>query len=79
MTSDFSAFNKTTSQSFNHQKGLIKRALSGKLSQCPECKKNLNIILPEHNNSKNNAQKAPGIYCVKGCTDIELEMEAVKK
>ncbi len=71
---DFSIKNKLTSQSFNKQKGLIKRILLGKSTTCPECKAELELILPE----TKNTNKKPGIYCKKGCTDIELELEAVQ-
>ncbi|RLV60362.1 hypothetical protein D5018_07505 [Parashewanella curva] len=70
--SDFDKINKLTSQSFKNQKGLIKRVLAGKASQCPECSHDLMLVLP-----KESAGKSPGIYCKKGCTDIELEMEQV--
>ncbi|MBM7073092.1 hypothetical protein JQC92_13810 [Shewanella sp. 202IG2-18] len=71
---DFSIFNKTTSQSFKQQKGFIKRVLNGKNLNCPECGKDLELILP----AKKDAVKNPGIYCKKGCTDIELDMDAVQ-
>ena len=78
---DFSILNKETSQSFKNQKGFIKRVLTGKSSNCPECGKDIELVLPEQANSKNasqkNTQKNPGIYCKKGCTDIELDMDAV--
>ena len=77
---DFSIFNKETSQSFKKQKGFIKRVLSGKSSSCPECGKDIELILPEQPKSKSaaqkNTQKNPGIYCKQGCTDIELDMNA---
>ncbi|MGL4446206.1 hypothetical protein [Shewanella sp.] len=69
----FTLLNQTTTASFNEQKQLIKRVLQGKSVQCPQCKQALTVILPE----KANAAHAPGIYCAKGCTDIELDMEAV--
>ena len=74
---DFSIFNKETSLSFKKQKGFIKRVLTGKNSHCPECGNGIELILPELNFHKKNTQKNPGIYCKKGCTDIELDMDAV--
>ncbi len=74
---DFSVFNKVTSQSFKKQKGFIKRVLTGKNSQCPECGNGVELVLPEQNAKQKNAQKNPGIYCKKGCTDIELDMDAI--
>ncbi|MCL1144343.1 hypothetical protein [Shewanella gaetbuli] len=74
---DFSAVNDTTLASFNQQKNLIKRMMKGNTAECSECKKPLTLVLPATTkNAKPNA-KAPGIYCAKGCTDIELDMEAV--
>ncbi|MGI2172720.1 hypothetical protein [Shewanella ulleungensis] len=74
---DFSAVNGPTLASFNQQKNLIKRMLKGNSATCADCNKPLTLQLPPNNkNAKPNA-KAPGIYCVKGCTDIELDMEAV--
>ncbi|WP_133407534.1 hypothetical protein [Parashewanella tropica] len=71
---DFESINKLTSQSFKQQKGLIKRVLNGKPSQCAECKQPLELVLPEDQKAKSS-----GIYCKKGCTDIELELDAVNK
>lgn len=72
-TSPFAALNQTTLTSFNEQKNLIKRVFKGKPVQCPHCQQALKVILPEY--AKTN-EKA-GIFCPKGCTDIELDMEAV--
>ncbi|MGL5391547.1 MAG: hypothetical protein ACRDA8_09290 [Shewanella sp.] len=71
----FSLLNQTTTSSFNEQKQLIKRVLQGKPVQCPTCGQALRVVLPE----QASAQQAPGIYCAKGCTDIELDMQAVAK
>lgn len=74
---DFSAVNGPTLASFNQQKNLIKRMLKGNSATCADCNKPLTLQLPPNSkNAKPNAN-APGIYCVKGCTDIELDMEAV--
>lgn len=66
---DISAFNKKAAKSFNHQKSLIKKVLSGKPVQCPECKTQLQL-----------SPRASGfkVCCNKGCTDIELEANTIK-
>lgn len=68
-TSPFAVLNQTTATSFNEQKNLIKRVFKGKPVQCPNCKQTLKMVLPE--------QAKAEIYCPKGCTDIELDMEAI--
>ncbi|MCC4831069.1 hypothetical protein LMH66_00270 [Shewanella sp. 10N.7] len=75
---DFSAVNGTTLESFNQQKNLIKRMLKGNSAQCSECNKPLTLQLPPNSTKAKASEKAPGIYCAKGCTDIELDMEAVE-
>ena len=75
---DFSQVNDPSAKSFNEQKNLIKRVLKGSPTQCPTCSKPLTLQLPT--NSKKALKptdKAAGIYCAPGCTDIELDMEAV--
>ncbi|MCL1112608.1 hypothetical protein L2703_03150 [Shewanella basaltis] len=74
---DFSAVNDTTSASFNQQKNLIKRMLKGNSATCTDCNKPLTLQLPPNSKNAKPSAKAPGIYCAKGCTDIELDMEAV--
>ncbi len=79
---DFSILNKETSQSFKQQKDFIKSVLTGKTTSCPECGKDIELILPGqagNNASQKSARKNPGIYCEEGCTDIELDMDAVVK
>lgn len=66
---DISAFNNKAAKSFNQQKALIKRILSGKSAQCPECNAQLQVS-PQANGFKVN--------CTKGCTDIELEANSLK-
>ncbi len=61
---DISAFNKNTAKSFNQQKSLIKKVLSGKKTQCPNCKLLLQLK-PIENGFK--------VSCDNGCTDIELD------
>ncbi|AZG72691.1 hypothetical protein [Shewanella livingstonensis] len=74
---DFSTINDPTLASFNQQKNLIKRMLKGNSATCNDCNKPLTLQLPPNTTKAKPADKAPGIYCVKGCTDIELDMEAV--
>jgi hypothetical protein len=74
---DFSAVNGTTLASFNKHKNLIKRMLKGNSATCSECNKPLILQLPPNTHKAKPSEKAPGIYCAKGCTDIELDMEAV--
>ena len=74
---DFSVVNGTTLESFNQQKNLIKRMLKGNSAICAECNKPLTLKLPPNTKNAKPAEKAPAIYCAKGCTDIELDMEAV--
>ncbi|QIR14095.1 hypothetical protein [Shewanella aestuarii] len=74
---DFSAVNDTTLASFNQQKNLIKRMMKGNTAECSECKKPLTLVLPANGKNAKASDKLPGIYCAKGCTDIELDMEAV--
>lgn len=60
------SFNKITSDSFHQQKNFIKKVLSGRITQCPECGQILKI-----NMSNTNEQST--IRCAKQCTDIELD------
>lgn len=66
---DISAFNKNTAKSFNQQKSLIKRVLSGQPTQCPVC--NLPLQLLSNGNGFN-------VICDKSCTDIELEANTIR-
>ncbi|MCW3174268.1 hypothetical protein [Shewanella subflava] len=74
---DFSAVNNTTLASFNQHKNLIKRMMKGNSATCSECNKPLTLQLPPNTKNAKPSAKPPGIYCAKGCTDIELDMEAV--
>ncbi|WP_076410631.1 hypothetical protein [Shewanella sp. UCD-KL12] len=70
---DFSTINKTTAKSFNEQKNLIKRLFKGNTVLCETCKQPLNLVVPT-----DTAQTGKyGVFCKKGCTDIELELEMV--
>jgi hypothetical protein len=60
------SFNKITSDSFHQQKNFIKKVLSGRITQCPDCGQTLKI-----NMSNTNEQST--IRCANLCTDIELD------
>lgn len=62
----FEALKKKSAKSFNDQKALIKKIMSGKEVLCQQCKKPLFIKLPED-------LEENGIRCKKGCTDILLD------
>ena len=66
---DISAFNKNAAKSFNQQKALIKKVLSGKPAQCPNCSSELLLI---------QAPSGFKVSCNQGCTDIELEANSIK-
>ncbi|WP_258405481.1 hypothetical protein [Shewanella sp. FJAT-52076] len=68
---DFSTINKSSSQSFNAQKRLIKDLLAGKTIPCSHCGKPLAASLP----AAGETHLLGHIRCPKGCTDIELEVE----
>ncbi len=68
---DFSLINKSSSQSFNSQKRLIKALLAGQTIPCEKCGKPLSASMP----GKADTQNLGHIRCAKGCTDIELEVE----
>jgi len=69
--SDFSDINKTSADTFAKQRRMIKDLCMGKMVSCPECLKPVSMVGP----STKAGTKAPGIYCAKGCTNIELEFE----
>ncbi|KIO37180.1 MULTISPECIES: hypothetical protein [unclassified Shewanella] len=68
---DFSAINKSTASSFNEQKNLIKRLFKGNRVDCQTCKQPLQLIVPTEKAQTGHY----GVFCKKGCTDIELEIE----
>ncbi|GIU19175.1 hypothetical protein TUM4644_06570 [Shewanella colwelliana] len=70
---DFSAINKTTAKSFNDQKNLIKRLFKGNTVMCEACHQPLHLVVPTE-----KAQTGQyGVFCKKGCTDIQLEMDLI--
>ncbi len=66
--SKFADLQKQSSKSFHQQKSLIKRLMAGKTILCDTCGKPLILNTPEQD-------KKTGIYCQKGCTDIELDFD----
>ncbi|MCL1125026.1 hypothetical protein [Shewanella surugensis] len=70
---DFSTINKTTTQSYNEQKNMIKRVFKGQSVLCKVCGQALLLKLPV----AHQPSTLSGIYCKKGCTDLELDMEHV--
>ncbi|WP_068546106.1 hypothetical protein [Thalassotalea crassostreae] len=67
MSVDFSKLNKLTAKSFNDQKAIIKKITQGRDVKCKTCGQILKLQTPEQG-------KKSCIYCLKGCTDIELDM-----
>ncbi|MCG9754052.1 hypothetical protein L1D40_02280 [Shewanella insulae] len=68
---DFSAINKSTANSFNEQKNLIKKLFKGNRVDCQICKQPLQLVVPTEKAQTGHY----GVFCKKGCTDIELEIE----
>ena len=64
---DFSSINKSSSKSFNEQKNMIKKIGKGQTVLCPGCKQPLQLSVSIENET--------GVNCVKGCTQIGLEVE----
>ncbi len=69
--SKFKELNKLRANAYAKQRNLIKQVLAGKVRQCEYCKQPLTAVLP-------GQEKAPGVYCAKGCTSIELELSLPK-
>lgn len=63
---DFSKLNKLTAKSFNDQKATIKKVMAGRSIKCKTCSGVLKLVVPKEGN-------VPGIFCDKGCTNIELD------
>jgi len=64
----FNDIKNKSAKSFNEQKTLIKKVMSGRKVQCKKCGGNINLVLPQESDS-------PGLYCNKGCTNIILDFE----
>ncbi|WP_221074476.1 hypothetical protein [Agarivorans aestuarii] len=69
--SEFKELNKRSANAYAQQRNLIKQVLAGKTKLCEHCKQPLFVVLP-------GQEKAPGVYCAKGCTAIELELSLPK-
>ncbi|MEH6453622.1 MAG: hypothetical protein V7782_11350 [Psychromonas sp.] len=65
---DFSLINKTSANSFNEQRNTIKKIAKGDTVLCSSCKKPLKLSV--------SSEGKTGLRCEKGCTDIDLELEA---
>jgi hypothetical protein len=66
---DFSTINKDTQLSFKAQRNMIKNIAKGATVLCKQCNKPLQLTTPK----KGVKVRKTGVFCVKGCTDIELE------
>ena len=63
---------KQSSKSYNDQKALIKKVLSGREMHCKSCKQLIIAFLPENEPATGEGSQS-GIRCNKGCTDISLD------
>lgn len=63
----FKTLGKLSAKSFNDQKALIKKVLSGRTVICKHCQQTLFFIEP-------NEDQPAVIRCQKGCTDIQLDV-----
>ena len=64
---DFSALNKSASNSFHHQRNQIKKVLRGDVVLCEQCKQPLTLIASDKEQAK--------IGCSKGCTAINMDID----
>ncbi|PCI63241.1 MAG: hypothetical protein COB35_01195 [Gammaproteobacteria bacterium] len=64
----FKELQKKSSHSYHQQKALIKKVLLGKTVYCDVCKGLLSLKLSENSSTAS-------IYCAKGCTSIQLEVD----
>jgi len=64
---DFSQINKTAAKSFNQQRNIIKKLAQGRTVLCDECEQPLTLTVKDEVES--------GIQCLKGCTQINLELD----
>lgn len=64
---DFSQINKSTADSFNQQRNIIKRLAKGQTVLCEQCKQPLTLKVTNEGES--------GVWCAKGCTQINLELD----
>lgn len=64
---DFSQINKNTADSFNQQRNIIKHLAKGKMVLCEQCQQPLTLKVTSEGES--------GVWCAKGCTQINLELD----
>lgn len=72
----FKKISSLSAKSFNDQKAMIKKVLSGREMHCKTCKGILKFSLPaeaEQNGTDINEPSRGSIYCEKGCTDLALD------
>jgi hypothetical protein len=62
----FEQLKNSSAKSFNDQKALIKKVMAGRQIKCKTCGTLLRLIVPED-------KTTPGIFCAKGCTNIQLD------
>ncbi len=65
------ALQKQSKTSFASQRLLMKKVMAGQTVLCPTCQQPLYLLAPEHSDISKNENS--GIYCQKGCTDIQLD------
>ena len=68
-TLDFSNINKITAMSFKAQKNMIKNIARGNKIPCETCGQALKLTTP----IKGVQGQKTGVFCGRGCTDIELD------
>jgi len=66
----FDELKKTSAQSFNQQKAMIKKVMAGRTINCEGCGGAIKLVPPE-------SSENPGLFCGKGCTDIELDLSLI--
>lgn len=64
---DFSQQNKLFAHSYNQQKALLKKVLSGKAVNCEKCRSQLTVTQSEASTLQ--------VTCSKGCTQLTLEID----
>jgi len=68
----FSTLQKASKQSFQQQKLMIKKLMSGQQVLCPKCHQPIQLNLPV-SAEKLKQNQSSSVSCSKGCTDIELD------
>ncbi|SEL67752.1 hypothetical protein SAMN05216262_11736 [Colwellia chukchiensis] len=62
----FARLQGLSANSYNAQKSLIKNVLAGRQVTCQHCGTKIRVVLPAD-------QQTTGLFCDKGCTNIELD------